>query len=238
MTAAVKPERWLPIESNPDVMNSFLARLGVPQDWQINDVYGLDEELLLMLPQPVLSLMLLFPITEAYYKYAKEQEAAILSQSVSPNLFYMKQTISNACGTVALLHSVANSLGSEAGSSIQLQPGPLSTFLAAARDLNPAQRAEKLEEDDQICESHDAAARDGQTSAPAREDRVDYHFVAFVQVDGQLYELDGRKAGPVVVGPSSPDTFLSDAAAACRQYMVRDPENINFTVVALTARAD
>ena len=60
---------------------------------KINDVYGLDEELLLMLPQPVLPLMLLFPITEAYYKYAKEQEAAILSQSVSPNLFYMKQTI-------------------------------------------------------------------------------------------------------------------------------------------------
>ena len=59
-----------------------------------------------------------------------------------------------------------------------------------------------------------------------------------LQVDGQLYELDGRKAGPVVVGPSSPDTFLSDAAAACRQYMVRDPENINFTVMALTAWAD
>ena len=39
MTAAVKPERWLPIESNPDVMNSFLARLGVPQDWQVSPVH-------------------------------------------------------------------------------------------------------------------------------------------------------------------------------------------------------
>ena len=39
MSAADKPERWLPIESNPDVMNSFLAKLGVPQDWQVNPLH-------------------------------------------------------------------------------------------------------------------------------------------------------------------------------------------------------
>ena len=104
-------ERWLPIESNPEVMNSFLAKLGVPAEWEINDVYGLDEGLLAMLPRPVLALMLLFPITEKYYEFQKEQEANISSQSVSSKLFYMKQTISNACGTVALMHSVANNVG-------------------------------------------------------------------------------------------------------------------------------
>lgn len=29
-------------------------------------------------------------------------------QDVSPSLYYMKQTIGNACGTIALLHAVAN----------------------------------------------------------------------------------------------------------------------------------
>lgn len=29
-------------------------------------------------------------------------------QQVSPSLYYMKQTIGNACGTIALLHAVAN----------------------------------------------------------------------------------------------------------------------------------
>ena len=234
MATGSSSDRWLPIESNPEVMNSFLAKLGVPSDWEINDVYGLDPELLMMLPQPVLALMLLFPITEKYYEFQKEQEASIPSQTVSSKLFYMKQTISNACGTVALMHSVANNVGG----AITLKDGPLKTFLETTKDLSPEERAEKLEADDDICKSHDDAAKEGQTRAPGREDSVDYHFVAFVQVDGQLYELDGRKSAPIVKGKSSPDTFMNDAAAACKEYMVRDPENINFTMVALTAKMD
>lgn len=31
-------------------------------------------------------------------------------QKVSPNVFHMQQCVSNACGTVALIHSVANNL--------------------------------------------------------------------------------------------------------------------------------
>ncbi len=56
-------------------------------------------------------------------------------------------------------------------------------------------------------------------------------------MEGQLYELDGRKPGPYVIGPSSEDTFLKDAAVACQGYISRDPDNINFTVLALTAAA-
>ena len=37
---------------------------------------------------------------------------------------------------------------------------------------------------------------------------MDYHYVAFVEKDGSLYELDGRKFGPVKCKASSKDTFL------------------------------
>lgn len=33
-----------------------------------------------------------------------------LSQEVSSNLYYMKQTVHNACGTVAIIHSIANNV--------------------------------------------------------------------------------------------------------------------------------
>lgn len=45
-----------------------------------------------------------------YYKFSDEQnkELAEKGQVLVPDLFYMKQLVSNACGTVALIHSIAN----------------------------------------------------------------------------------------------------------------------------------
>jgi len=39
---------WLPLESNPEVLNPFVQRLGVSGDWGFADVFGLDPELLMM----------------------------------------------------------------------------------------------------------------------------------------------------------------------------------------------
>ena len=37
---------------------------------------------------------------------------------------------------------------------------------------------------------------------------MDYHFIAFVEKDGILYDLDGRKPAPVNCGPTCKETFL------------------------------
>ena len=44
--------------------------------------------------------------------------------------------------------------------------------------------------------------------APSLDDKVDFHFIAFVEHDGRLYELDGRKSGPVDCGKIDGD-FLT-----------------------------
>lgn len=44
--------------------------------------------------------------------------------------------------------------------------------------------------------------------APSADTAVNLHFIAFVEKDGCLYELDGRKDSPINHGKTTPDTLL------------------------------
>lgn len=218
---------WLPLESNPDVMNKYLSILGVSNKWNIVDVYGLEGDALQWIPRPTLALILLYPITDTQEQFCNEQGSA---EKLPQNLFFLKQIVSNACGTIALIHSIANNRD-----KIQVNDGPLHKFLKDADPLTPEQRGELLQKAADMISSHHEIALEGQTEAPEPLTPINHHFVAFVEVDGHLYELDGRRSGPVDHGPTTADKLVDDAAAICRQYIERDPNDVRFTVVALSA---
>ncbi|XP_013103018.1 ubiquitin carboxyl-terminal hydrolase [Stomoxys calcitrans] len=221
---------WTPLESNPDVLTKYIHTLGVAKEWTLTDVCGLEPEMLEWIPKPVKSIILLFPCSEKYEKHRAEENERLAAEAQDhpKSLFYMRQFTSNACGTVALIHSVANN------ADIKMEDGALKKFLEKAKDLTPEERGKALENDEGVTESHQTLAQEGQTAADS-EEKVYHHFIALVNVGGTLYELDGRKSFPVKHGSTTDESFVQDAARVCKEFMARDPEELRFTVMALTA---
>jgi len=211
------------------MLTSFARRVGLEPGWEFTDVFGLDEELLMMVPQPCKAVTLLFP-TAKLTNFRDSQAKSIESegQHLSKDLFYIKQhdTLGNACGTIAAVHCLANS-----GVPIS---GGVADFVAKHRGGDPDEAGWALAEDSTLKEASESSAQGGQTETPDRDAQIDYHFICFVPVEGHLYELDGRKKFPINHGATSPETFLADAARTIKdKFMSHDPENLNFNVMAL-----
>lgn len=223
---------WLPLESNPDVLNKFVKNLGMDTSkFQFCDVYGTDPGLLAMVPQPAMALLLLFPISEA----SNASDAAELDnidkngQTVSKNVWFMKQTIGNACGTIGVLHAIANNQETLGLSD----DSPLQTFFKSTSEQSPQEKAATLESAKSLAVAHKESGQEGQTKPPEPDEIVTLHFIAFVEKDGHVYELDGRKPYPINHGPTSKDNFLADAAKVADSFIKRDPKNHQFSMLAL-----
>ncbi|CAL5222286.1 g4625 [Coccomyxa viridis] len=230
-------KKWLPLESNPDVLNDFSTKLGLDtSQYSFHDVYGMDPELLAMLPQPVIALLLLFPITDQSEAASKAEADRLRDEGYTPPkaAYFMKQTIGNACGTMGVLHALANNL-----STVSIDDGSfLQRFYEATADMDPAQRGAYLEHPPEgapdIDEAHHAAAQAGETRPPGLDEVVALHFVALVQREGRLLELDGRKPFPIDHGSSSPATLLQDAVKVAQRFMESNG-SIQFNLIALCA---
>ncbi|EKM50356.1 uncharacterized protein PHACADRAFT_263608 [Phanerochaete carnosa HHB-10118-sp] len=241
--------RWIPLESNPEVMNAWSGKAGlVLEQDRFTDVYGFDPNLLGMVPQPVKAVVLLFPISKEYEEKRKAEDEKIAKEGqhpIDPTIVWIKQTIQNACGTMGLLHALLNS-------NVTLEPeSVLEKFIDECKDKTPEERAKLLETTPLFASIHAEAAASGQTAAPDISESVDLHFTCFVQAPDtaardqgvpapegarRLIELDGRRAGPVDRGVC--DDLLADAAAYIKDNYMKDTTSVSFSMLALAPPAD
>ncbi|KAJ7695172.1 hypothetical protein B0H17DRAFT_1056689 [Mycena rosella] len=226
--------RWIPLESNPDVLNSWSNKAGLVPLVQFDDVFGLDEALLTMVPQPVKAVVLLFPISPESEARRKQEDEEILSKgqpTLDPTVFWIKQTISNACGTMGLIHAIANS-------DATLKPeSPLSKFIDQCTDKTPEERAKLLETTPLFADIHAQAASSGQSAVPTNLD-TDLHFTCFVAAPSagtgpgmRVVELDGRRNGPIDRGECT--DLLADAAKVIQEVYMGNSQSMQFNVMAL-----
>ncbi|XP_054866361.1 ubiquitin carboxyl-terminal hydrolase isozyme L1 [Amphiprion ocellaris] len=211
---------------HPSVFRVFqmMNKLGVGESWRFVDVLGLEGDQLSAVPKPCCALMLLFPLTQQHESFRAQQADKVSGGS---EVYFLKQTIVNSCGTIALLHAVANNKGKLSFGN----DSALKKFLDDTANMSPDDRAKQLEKNQAICEAHNEVAVQGQCRPEA--DKVNFHFIAFVNVDGQLYEFDGRMNGAVKHGVTKADSFITDAARVCRGFMEREHGEVRFSAVAL-----
>lgn len=239
---AIRPAHDHTPENNPEVMTTLIHQLGLPSSLAYHDVWSLTEpSLLSFLPRPAYALLLVFPVTDTYESFRRSEDKSKAEYSGSgpeEPVVWFKQTIRNACGLIGLLHSVSNG---PARSMIE-EGSDLSTLLKQAIPLQPEERAELLYQSQALESAHAAAAQKGDSSAPEAETAVDLHFVAFVkdEKDGSLWELDGRRKGPLKRGVLEPEEdVLSEKGIeiGVQSFLKREEEagggELRFSVVML-----
>lgn len=231
IVARLEDVNWMPLESNPDMFNLFSTSIGLSEQWSFVDVLGVDSDFLSMVPRPCVGVILLFQYSETLNQALKQQHTSTISdgRSVSPDVFFMKQFVGNACGTIAALHCLANS-----SERLELSSdSALARFLVGVEGKTSRDIGAALADFEEFHVASEEAAEEGQTEALEADEDTDHHFIAFVEKSGDVYELDGAKASPINHGSSEGDLLKVAARVIQDQFMKLDPGNLHFSMMAL-----
>ncbi|KAH9890849.1 cysteine proteinase [Xylariomycetidae sp. FL2044] len=240
---------WVELESEPAFFNAMLRKLGA-QELKIEEIFGLDSMTFEQLPKPVNGLIFL-------YQYTDEDESSENRQSCPADLWFGNQTMSNGCATVALMNIIMNAkdihLGKELKefkeSTMPLPPPhrghtlDKNDFIRSIHN-SVARRGDLLSEDLLLDNKFEAAERRKKRAvtkkvAPSRskqkkqkkQEDTAYHYIAYVEVGGQVWELDGFEAEPLCLGPYQ-TTWLETASEAIQNRMQRN-EFLSYNLLAV-----
>ncbi|KAK4693190.1 ubiquitin carboxyl-terminal hydrolase L3, partial [Lecanoromycetidae sp. Uapishka_2] len=235
---AAKALRFIPLGEQ---QHSKIDTLGLSSELAWHDVYSLeDPSLLAFVPRPAHALLLVFPTSSAYEKARTDEDSSLpeyAGTGSKEEVLWFKQTIGNACGLMGILHATCNGMARD----LIAPSTPLSDLITKAEPLDPKSRAKLIETSDDLATAHVSAASEGDTSAPAAEDHIDLHYVAFIKsAEGNLWELDGRRKGPLNRGKlEEGDDVLSEKALELgpKRFLKREEEaggaELRFSILAL-----
>ncbi|KAL2257496.1 hypothetical protein VTK26DRAFT_101 [Humicola hyalothermophila] len=211
------PKRFRVLENSPEVMNALARKLGLSDKLAFYDVYSLDDpKALAHIPRPAYALLVTIPLTAAWKVRCEAEDEALGDPDVRNRdgaacarekaVIWFKQTIDNACGSIALLHCTING----AASKFILPGTTLDQLRNDALPLTKDERAQVLYDNSAFEEAHQSVAVVGDTRKPAvgSVGGLGQHFVAYVRVVGHLWELDGSRIGPVDRGEIGEDEDL------------------------------
>ncbi|KAG9234157.1 peptidase C12, ubiquitin carboxyl-terminal hydrolase [Amylocarpus encephaloides] len=107
-------KRFDPIESDPQIFTELMHRLGVQENFRFDDVLDYKVES----SQPALALIIIFPESQEDEQLKAKVEAK-REIVITDKITFLKQTIDNSCGLVAIIHCVLNTVAANSISKPQ-----------------------------------------------------------------------------------------------------------------------
>jgi ubiquitin carboxyl-terminal hydrolase L5 len=218
---------WCLIESDPGVFTELIRGFGCT-GVQVEEIWSLDEETIARL-SPVHGIIFLFK-----WRSGEEPDGSIVRDSRLDDIFFAKQVINNACATQAIISILMNVHHAD------LNLGEnLSNFKEFSKAFDPALKGLSLSNSDQIKQVHNSFARQQMfefDNSMKDDDKDSYHFVAYLPINGRLYELDGLKDGPVDLGAAPQDSWMSHMKPILERRMMKySTEEVHFNLMAVVS---
>jgi hypothetical protein len=135
---------WVEIESEPAFFNVMLKEMGV-RGVKVHEVWGMDDNDMAMIPQPVHALIFLF-------RYQATDKAK-LETECPKQVWYAEQVPDFACASFALLNIINNIPGLEMGQQLR-------TFKQRTQEMTPRLRGDAIDEFTFVKQIHNSFARD------------------------------------------------------------------------------
>lgn len=216
------------------VFTELLENLGV-QGVELKEVYTLDElKGDSASSTPIYGLIFLFQwIGEVQRQHAATKEP-LDESAIPPDLFFAHQVTTNACATQAVLSVLLNSQDCK-----EKLGSVLTEFQSFTSSFPPNLKGVAISSSEEIKTIHNSFARpealweDPQARTASPDKGEAFHFVAYVPINGTVYELDGLQKGPIVIGSVTDDKdWLSIAQQAIQERMT---DSVKFNLMAITA---
>ncbi len=231
----------VPLESDPRIFTEFSRKLGLSPLLAFCDIYSITEpDLLAVLPRPLNAIILLFPVTDAYEQYREsEDKRQHADDSGIQNVLWFKQLLKNGCGLYGLLHAVCN-----LPEGLIVDRSKIWNFINDVRSLQGCTNYNNFARKTHLISNlfltaYSEYSQQGQTPAPDAEEDVNLHFICFTKGrNGHIYELDGRRTGPVDMGrcDSNSDVLESkEVIDKINLYMsfAEGQDSLNFAMMGL-----